>query len=386
MNNSRFFFLFLLIARLLIADSDSFYLASEHASYNGKQLLLKGDIHLDHTFGKVRSEKAWIEGLHSLEDDFPMHIYLEEKVEFLFPTHASLFCDKAHFDYSLKKAFFFGKKVRYEDSKNLKIKCLQMEAELDQALHKKALSIFDLQTLVFQEEVEIFFDMMRAEGGKAIFKRHQLDEEKKFLGFLDLFPSLPNSHCHLFHDQGEIIAKSVRFDLLKNHLFFESPKGKLNLSEPLFFSSKNLTWQKKEGLWVFEEQVFLNNASFFLSADKASLVYGLKNEEFPESILFEGNVHFISKESLPMKTVGFAESVRYFPSEKKLVLKSPAPKKVLLLQEENSLQLTAPEIHISKDPFTSKEQAQGIGEVRFTFQTEEEKKLVEFFEKHLNFE
>lgn len=355
-------------------------LGSDHASYDGKHLLMKGDIQLEHPLGKIRSQKAWIDGME-FDEGSPMHIYLEDKVDFLFSTGAHLECDRSHFDYSAKKAFFFGRKINYEDqleAKKLRMNCLELEAEFTPS-HKTALSLFDLQTMVFQGEVEIFFDRLKAEGGKAIFKRHSLDHEKKWMGSIDLYPTLPEIYCRLFHDQAEIYSKNVRFDLQKNSLFFNEPKGKLLFHDPMFFSAKQLTWKKNEDLWVFDEKVTLNSSSFFLSSDHASLVYELKNEE-PESILFVGNVHFISKDNLPKKSVGSADEVRYFPAEKKLILKSCSPKKVLLLQEENSLQLTAPEIHIIND------QAQGIGNVRFTFQSDEEKKLMEFFENYLQFQ
>ncbi|HSW72792.1 MAG TPA: hypothetical protein VLG44_05245 [Chlamydiales bacterium] len=353
-------------------------LGSEHASYDSKHLLMKGDITLEHPLGKVHSEKAWIEGME-FEEGSPMQIYLEEKVDFLFSTGAHLKCDKAHFDYSAKKAFFLGKKISYEDKleeKDLVINCLELEAEL--IPQKKALSLFDIQTMIFQGEVEISFDQLKAEGGKAVFKRHSLDTEKKWIGFLDLYPRLLEMNCRLSHSQAEIYSKNVRFDLQKNSLFFDDPKGKLLFQDPMFFSAKQLTWKKSDDLWVFEEKVSLNSSSFFLSSDHASLIYSLKDEE-PKTILFEGNVHFISKANLPKKSVGIADEIRYFPSEKKLILKSFSPKKVLLLQEENSLQLSAPEIHIIND------QARGIGDVRCTFQSDEEKKLMEFFESYLQF-
>ncbi|NGX35125.1 MAG: hypothetical protein K1060chlam1_01495, partial [Candidatus Anoxychlamydiales bacterium] len=69
--------------------------------------------------------------------------------------------------------------------------------------------------------------------------------------------------------------------------------------------------------------------------------------------------------------------------ETKVLLSSEKNKKVLFWQEDKSLKLSANEIHINPK---EKNDIKGLGDVRFTFNLEEENLIHEIFSKYTNYE
>lgn len=304
--------------------------------------------------------------------------------------------------------------------------------------------------ILFEEDVKMTYNGLTAKGGRAVFKRNLSDDKEPFLGMLELYPDLSQDYCRVFHEQGEIFSKTIKFDGAKNVLLFDEPKGRLFFlskeNEELLFSAGKISWFKEENRWRLEknvflkkkdlgsleanemeifqgengelsrtvatgtskvifqekegkspqllcngkvildhekkeifaqsanEQIFFYDGSLILSSDKAHLSYaegkdGLRAQE----ISFEDKVHFISKEALKSESFGVADKIIYFPETEKLILTSLD--KVLLWQEDNSFMLSAKEIHIERDSRTSQYVAKGIGDVRCSFDMEEEHKL-----------
>ncbi len=304
--------------------------------------------------------------------------------------------------------------------------------------------------IVLEEGVKMTYESLTAKGGKAVFKRNLSDDKQPFLGILELYPEHSQEHCRVFHEQGEIFSKTIKFDLSKNLLLFDEPKGRLFFlskeNEEILFSAGKISWFKEENRWLLEkdvflkkkdlgrleanemeifqrengelsrtiakgtskvlfqekegkspqllcngqvildhekkeifaesgsEQVFFYDGSLILSSDKAHLSYAEERGGFRvQEISFEDKVHFISREELKSESFGIADKIIYFPETQKLILTSL--EKVLLWQEENSFMLSAKEIHIERDPKTSQYAARGIGDVRCSFDTEEEHEL-----------
>jgi hypothetical protein len=160
-----------------------------------------------------------------------------------------------------------------------------------------------------------------------------------------------------------------------------------NKGDPELFCNGNVTLDndaKKITATAEKEYVIFYDGSLFLSAKEAHFSYDIEKQKLlPQEICFEGDVRFMSDEVLESQTLGIADSVTYFPEKHKLILNSAPSKKVLLWQENNSLRLSANEIHIERDPLTSKEIAKGIGDVRFSFDTTEEQELKKTFGSYL---
>jgi hypothetical protein len=76
-----------------------------------------------------------------------------------------------------------------------------------------------------------------------------------------------------------------------------------------------------------------------------------------------------------------ADRVTYVPSDKTLHLFMNPPRRVLFWQE--GMRLSAPEIVIHQGPETKKEAIEGIGDVHFSFDLEEQNFLDQLFQKYL---
>lgn len=80
-------------------------------------------------------------------------------------------------------------------------------------------------------------------------------------------------------------------------------------------------------------------------------------------------------------TFALADQIQFNPEKQILILKAANSKRVLFWQE--GITLSAPEIHIQKDPITNEEFIQGKGDIHFTFSTEEQNIIDQFISKYL---
>lgn len=87
----------------------------------------------------------------------------------------------------------------------------------------------------------------------------------------------------------------------------------------------------------------------------------------PERLVLQGNVQL---HSLDKASFALADRMTYYPESRTVVLVSTFPKRVLFWQD--SFRLSAPEVHIRRDPLTQEEEVNGIGEIRCLFTLEEE--------------
>jgi len=118
----------------------------------------------------------------------------------------------------------------------------------------------------------------------------------------------------------------------------------------------------------------------YITAKKAKLNYNLDNNI--QTIILENDVRFIYQKDKNFLGYGIADKIEYYPPKKTLKLLSNDDKKVLFRQKDNSLNLSAKEIHINQK---EKNDIKGIGDVRFTFNIEEENLIHEIFSKYMNY-
>lgn len=119
----------------------------------------------------------------------------------------------------------------------------------------------------------------------------------------------------------------------------------------------------------------------YLVSKKAKLNYD-ENKSI-QNITLEDEVKFIYQKDKNSLGYGIADKIEYDPCEQTLKLISLDDKKVLFWQKDNSLKLSAKEIHINQK---EKNDIKGIGDVRFTFNMEEENLILEIFSKFVNYE
>nr|NGX36025.1 hypothetical protein [Candidatus Anoxychlamydiales bacterium] len=142
------------------------------------------------------------------------------------------------------------------------------------------------------------------------------------------------------------------------------------------FSSKN---PKKSPSYQDEDLVY-KDLNVTIRAKRATLKYTDKNDV--EKIILENSVRFIYQNQGYIG-YGIADKIEYFPNEKNIKLISEDDKKVLFWKEDNSLNLSANEIHINQK---EKNDIKGLGDVRFTFNLDEENLIHDIFSKYVSSE
>ena len=98
-----------------------------------------------------------------------------------------------------------------------------------------------------------------------------------------------------------------------------------------------------------------------------------------EGLSLQGNVHLFSAIIQGKESFALADTLTYNPRDKTLVLSSE--KKVLFWQEGS--RLSASEVRIRRDPITEIDSIEGVGDVHFAFDLEEENAIQQMFGKYL---
>lgn len=123
---------------------------------------------------------------------------------------------------------------------------------------------------------------------------------------------------------------------------------------------------------LFAKKVKLSADSiFFVEADRASL------ESLQDPLELEGNIRFLSLRWQQGQTYALAHRATYFPQKELFILRGLPQNPVLCWQ--NGSALAAPELHMEKSSKT----VQAFGDVRCSFDQEEQKTLREIFSRYL---
>ncbi len=115
-----------------------------------------------------------------------------------------------------------------------------------------------------------------------------------------------------------------------------------------------------------------------ITSKKATLSYTTDNTI--KTIDLEDSVKFIYKKDANTLGYGIADKILYSPESKIIKLSCLEDKKVLFWQDDESIHLSANAIVIDQK---EKESIKGIGDVRFTFNVDEENILNEIFSEYL---
>lgn len=136
--------------------------------------------------------------------------------------------------------------------------------------------------------------------------------------------------------------------------------------------------------WADPEQSLLfHDGKIALAAEKAHLIYDEReNHIHCEKIIFEGSVRFLAEQE-NSHSFGIADLITYYPTDKQVVLNSLSSQRVLLWHDDDSLRLSAKEVHIRHDSVNHTQIAEGIGDVRFSFDPQEENQMRKLFHHFL---
>jgi lipopolysaccharide export system protein LptA len=127
-----------------------------------------------------------------------------------------------------------------------------------------------------------------------------------------------------------------------------------------------------DGLVPAGQQIHYQEDGMAIFADQASLEYSPTDSGVhPVAISLKGNVHLVSTDPNKPFSCGIADRVSYSPTTRTLILGANPGKRVLFMNEEDSLQVSAQEVHVTQDAANKKQQVKGVGNVKMAFTAEE---------------
>jgi len=125
------------------------------------------------------------------------------------------------------------------------------------------------------------------------------------------------------------------------------------------------------------QQIFYQEGEIGVFADKAQIEYSAHETSFqPVSISLKGNVKISSHDT---RRLGIADRVTYLPTTRTFILGADPGKRVLFINEEENLRISAQEVHITEDPTSKKQTVKGIGNVQLALTTEEQALMQKLF-------
>ncbi len=152
---------------------------------------------------------------------------------------------------------------------------------------------------------------------------------------------------------------TLSFDRERNHGTVESPLVKGAVPE-----GAQLSYQEGE---------------MSILADKAHIEYTEENGTFqPISVSLKGHVK-VSSSGEKASRYGIADRLTYSPTTRTFILGADPGKKVLFVNDEENLKVSAQEVHITQDPTTKKQTVKGLGNVQLALSAEEQASLNKYF-------
>lgn len=182
---------------------------------------------------------------------------------------------------------------------------------------------------------------------------------------------IAEENCRIAKNNNLIDSTRIHIDLLEEVLELENPKGHLEAGL-IDFEAKSLTWDKKHEKLYLKDDVKLEQPDqFTLTANQGLLEL---DDLKPRIIRLSGNVHLISTTIQDKESFAIADTLTYDPFTETLLF--AADKRVLFWQD--GLSISAPQVLIHKD-----RTVQGLGDVHFAFDLEEQGYIDKLFKQYL---
>jgi len=130
-------------------------------------------------------------------------------------------------------------------------------------------------------------------------------------------------------------------------------------------------------------QLSYNEGEMSVLADKATIEYSEENGSFqPISVSLKGHVKISSQAADKPARFGLADRLTYSPTTRTFILGADPGKKVVFVNDEDNLKISAQEVHITQDPTTKKQTVKGLGNVQLALSAEEQASLNKYFGKY----
>ena len=131
-------------------------------------------------------------------------------------------------------------------------------------------------------------------------------------------------------------------------------------------------------------QVYYNDKQGSLFADRMEVKYKLSEGRLvPLKVILNGSVKMLNKPISESEKLQYAlaDRVEISFATQEALLSADSDKRVLVLDQVNDLQVSAPALKIKRNEATKKDSIQGMGDVRFNFQDPEFERLYKRFDQ-----
>ncbi len=157
------------------------------------------------------------------------------------------------------------------------------------------------------------------------------------------------------------------------------PTCKLTFADATLDCDGPLTLRLQENLADTDNPLHYQDTFVRIEAQNGRLTYSREaNHIEPQAIYCNGQVRLFSQENYAL-----ADQLVYFPETQTIHLFSEGSGRVLFWKSDGSIQISAPEVQARFDRKQQKEEIQGIGDVHFTFDLDEESRIETLFGKYL---
>jgi lipopolysaccharide export system protein LptA len=370
-------------------------LTAQTVDYDGEQSVMTGGVIMNHSLGKVSTAKVTLAT--------PL-ISMEGNVLIELKEGGTLACERGVINHEKLQGEFYGSapagEVVYTDRSDLQtgdpsltIRSQRMILETAGALTKCSLAAIDAYGKVTVASQNGFVTL----SDQAHYRRMPSDfiVAMKLPGIITLRMDDEQGLCSASHRNGyKLLSKEITIDTLNERVvcsentvltFLDADKKEhvMACAGPLEIDNEQMTIVLKGS---HEQQVVFQDDLGRLLANEATIHYvrqGQKKMEI-EKISLEGNVKIYNKtkqtdEEVHGQQYALADQVTYVLNSNELNLTSQEGRRVLLFDEINHLQISAPALKIHRDKETKKDSFQGMGDVRFNFMEQEMDQIKELF-------
>lgn len=245
---------------------ESTSLSSSSADYNGNTLILKGNVALDHGFGKMLAEQAFLEKQEPGKD-FPFSFIRLLNDVHVVTTDAEIKCETADLDFINLKGTLLPKlqdKVTYhEKQRPLRLMSDAVEIEIEKKGFDGKKMTYQLNNLNAKGDVIIDFAKtftLRAD------RAHYANVHNK--GILTIFPEGEQGLCYLTQEGNQVAATQIALDCGMSRLNFLNPSGRLLSSfvpqiknAEMLFNAKELIWDHLKNTLSLKGNVHVEETS-----------------------------------------------------------------------------------------------------------------------------
>lgn len=222
-------------------------------------------------------------------------------------------------------------------------------------------------------------------SGELHFTSHSLlwDHDKNTL-ILKGSPQIQEPHLGTVASQGEIFLFQSGKELVGFKCFGSTTLTYLNNHK--LISHGTLSFDRERHIGTVESppgegmQLSYQENAMEIRADKAHIAYTESEGTFhPVSVALKGHIKIFSGLLEKPLSYGLADHLTYSPTTRTFVLGADPGKKVLFVNPEDHLRISAQEVHITQDPISKKQTVKGLGHVQLSLSAEEQAALNQYF-------